>query len=756
MKQLSNSFILFICLGMNVGSFAQTASIHGTVTGNTDHKTLTGITVSIKENSKGTLTDENGKYELDKLEAGEYTLLFSSVGFETVLKKITLGNGEIKKLNVTLKHNLLDLSEITVSSSSTRPGENKMDMIAMQLQPVKSAQDLLRTVPGLFIAQHAGGGKAEQIFVRGTDNDHGTDFAIFYDDLPVNMPTHGHGQGYSDMHFMIPETVGKANFFKGPYEAKLGDFSISGASQFYSKHRLENNLVKLEYGMFNSQRALLMVNVLDKNHLVKNWEDNAYIAADYMYTDGYFINKLHFKRYNIFGKYNARLSSKTNLTFTASSFSSDWDASGQLPWRAVENGELPRFGSVDPSEGGITSRTNISLKTVTQLNNNSSFKNQFYYTKNLFSLFSNFTFFMNDSLNGDGIHQWENRDLLGYNGSYNRTDSLGKTTLHSEAGFSTRTDLLYQGRDLVLKRALLTKAAEYTAQISNFSFYINESWQFHPEWNLNLGLRNDVFDFHFQDKMAPENSGNKIAYRFNPKLNLYYDISSNVTLYAKTGSGFHSNYIQAVVSKDAPANAIPQSYGADLGSDFKLGKRFVTSIALWWLRVGSEYKFVSDDGSFEEIGDCRKIGSDIAIKYQVHAFLWADININYAYSILLDAPADANLMPLCPNLTSTAGLTYKHPGGFSGSLRYRYMGERPATEDGSVISKSYFITDAFIKYTHRKYELGLSVENLFSTHWVEAQFYDQSRLKDENEPVYDFHNTPGTPFCLKGSISYFF
>lgn len=756
MKPSFKRIILSLLLIYNLNSIAQTASIIGTVSDNTDQKKLTAIAVSIKENNKGTVTDENGRYEIDNLDAGDYTILFSFMGYESFSKKITLAAGETKKLNIALKYNLLNLSEITISASTTKQGENKMDLIAMQLQPLKSAQDLLRTVPGLFIAQHAGGGKAEQIFVRGTDNDHGTDFAIFYDDIPVNMPTHGHGQGYADMHFMIPETVGKANFFKGPYEAKLGDFSICGASQFYSKYRLEHNLVKLEYGMFNSQRALLMVNVLDKYHLVKKWEDNAYVAADYMYTDGYFINKLHFKRYNIFGKYNARLSSKTNLMFTASTFSSDWDASGQLPWRAVEMGELPRYGSIDPSEGGITSRTNINLKIFTQLKNNSSFKNQFYYSKNLFSLFSNFTFFMNDSANGDEIHQWENRDLFGYIGTYNRTDSIGKTTLSSEAGLTTRTDLLHNGRDNVFKRDFLSKAADYTAHISNYSFYINETWQFHPKWNLNVGIRNDLFDFRLQDRMDAENSGNKLAYRFNPKLSIYYDISNNVTLYAKAGSGFHSNYVQAAVRPDTVANPIPQSYGADLGSNFKIGKRFVTSIAFWWLRVGSEYKFVSDDGSFEEIGDSRKIGTDIAIKYQLNNFLWADVNLNYAYSILLDAPADANFIPLHPRLTSTAGLTYKHPGGFSGSLRYRYMGERPATEDGAVMSKSYFITDVFIKYTHNRYELGLSLENIFNTHWSEAQFYDESRLKNENEPVFDFHNTPGTPFCLKGSVSYFF
>ncbi len=756
MKKHIHKITLVVSLICSITTIAQTASIYGKVTDHLDQKELPLINIVIQESNMATSTDEDGTYKLINLSAGDYTLLFSFLGYEKVIKKISVAEGESKKMDVSLKFNLLNLSEITISSSTTRQGENKMDMLAMQLQPLKSAQDLLRTVPGLFIAQHAGGGKAEQIFVRGTDNDHGTDFAIFMDDIPVNLSTHAHGQGYADMHFMIPEIVGKASFFKGPYEAKLGDFSISGAALFNSKYRLDNNVAKLEYGMFNNQRALLMVNVLDRNHLIKKWEDNAYIAADYMYNDGYFVNKLHFKRYNIFGKYNARVSKNTSLMFTASAFASDWDASGQLPLRAVEDGQLDRLGSIDPSEGGITSRVNINLKTITELKNNGSFKNQVYYAKNLFSLFSDFTFFMNDTVNGDEIRQWENRDLFGYKGSYERNDTIEQMPLRSEIGLTTRTDFLKRGRDLVKKRELLDVAAVNTAQISNYSFYVNENWKFHPKWNLNMGLRNDVFDFHYQDQLDENNSGNKIVYRFNPKVNLYYDISNNVTLYAKAGSGFHSNFIQAVVSKEATANPVPQSYGADLGSNFKLGSKTVVSVTAWWLHSGSEYRFVSDDGNFEDIGNLRKIGTDVSVKYQLTNFLWADVNVNYAYSILLDAPKGENLAPMHPRWNSTGGITYKHVKGLNGSLRYRYMGERPATEDGSVMTKSYFILDAVIKYTQRRYEFGISAENLLNTKWAEAQFYDESRLQNEATPVYDFHNTPGTPFYLKGTVSYFF
>lgn len=750
MKRNLSKVFLFTALVCGIKAQAQT--ITGTVTDNLDQHVIPGISIFIAEANKGMATDDNGKYTFTHLSPGEYTLTFSFTGYTKVSKKITVKDNETARLNISLKADLLNLSEITVSASTTRQGENKIDQLAMQLQPVKSAQDLLRAVPGLFIAQHAGGGKAEQILVRGTDNDHGTDFAITFDDIPVNLPTHAHGQGYADMHFMIPEVVGKASFFKGPYDARLGDFSICGAAMFNSLYRLDHSTAKVEYGMYNYARAFLGLNLLDKKHLVKKWDDNAYIATDYMYNDGYFINKMHFKRLNIFAKYNAHISNNTDLMFTASTFNSNWDASGQLPLRAVEAGKLDRLGSVDPSEGGSTSRTNINLKTTTTFKDNSTFKNQLYYTKNIFELFSNFTFFLNDPINGDEIRQWENRDLFGYKGAYNRTDN----NLNTEIGLTTRTDLLKGGRDHVKERQLLNVESIDNAQITNYSFYVNENWQFHPKWNLNIGLRNDLFNFDYQDKLNVDNSGQKWEYRFNPKVNLYYDIAKTVTLFAKAGSGFHSNYIQAVVSKEANANPVPRSYGADLGSNFKVGRNVLVTLAGWWLHIGSEYKFGADDGSYEDIGNARKVGFDASVHYQMTSFLWADANVNYAHGVLVDAPKGERNIPLQPKWNSTGGLTVKLNNGINGSLRYRYMGDRPATEDGLVKSKSYFITDAVVRYTRSRFEVALSAENIFDVKWAEAQFYDESRLKDEAAPVFDFHNTPGTPFYLKGSISCFF
>ncbi|MFK7031211.1 TonB-dependent receptor domain-containing protein [Flavobacterium oreochromis] len=751
------NIICFLLLLFLSPTLQSQSTISGYVIDATNQNKIEGATIRIKESGQSTISQENGAYKIESISEGAKTIIISHMGYNSLNLNLNFKKNEQKTLNITLLHNVMNLAELVISASSIKKQENKIDQISLQLQPIKSAQDLLRAVPGLFIAQHAGGGKAEQIFVRGIDNDHGTDFSIQMDGIPANMPSHAHGQGYADMHFMIPETIGSANFFKGPYEASLGDFSVAGAAQFNSKYRLEKNMIKLESGLFNTQRALAMIQVLDQKHLVSKWNDNAYFASEYNYTDGFFESKLRFKRFNFFGRYNAQLTEKTSLLLSGSYFSSSWNASGQLPLRAIEKGLLSRYGSLDDSEGGIASRINANIILDTKFSENQSWKNQLYYSKNIFDLFSNFTFFMNDPINGDEILQWEKRDLFGFKSTYSRLDNISSTKLSSEAGLVTRTDILGLGRDYVLRRGFLSKAANDHLAITNYSFYLDEDWQFAPKWSLKLGFRNELFDFYLNDKMNNDNSGRKKVYRFNPKAQLYFNPTTNFTVFTKWGIGFHSNYVHTAVSKDPVAdNPVPQSESLDLGFIIKLYKKSIFSFTSWWTDSGSEFKFVSDDGSFENLGRTRKYGIDASLKIQFADFLWADTNLNYAYSFLRDAPKEENFIPLNTRWNSTGGLTLKLENGINASLRYRFMGKRPAIEDGSVFSKPYTIADLVIRYTKPKYEVSLSTENILNIKWDEAQFYDKSQLKNEVEPVMDFHNTPGTPFFVKASFSYFF
>ncbi|HVI45275.1 MAG TPA: TonB-dependent receptor [Chitinophaga sp.] len=657
-----------------------------------------------------------------------------------------------QKNNDSLRLKTLNLKAVDVAGSTDKSA-HMLSRIDIQLQPLKSAQDLLRTVPGLFIAQHAGGGKAEQILVRGIDNDHGTDFGIFVDGIPVNLPNHAHGQGYADMHFLIPEVIGDAAYYKGPYEASQGDFTNAGAAVYSSLFRPQDQFVKLEYGQFNTARAAGLVKLFDRQPVNGNGRDqNAYVAADYTYTDSYFDNLQHFNRFNLFGRYNVTLNSRNTLSFIASGFTSSWNASGQVPLRAIDDGSLRRFGSVDPTEGGKTTRINTNLQWNTTISERSSMQQQFYYVRNIFDLWSNFTFYKDDHDNGDEIRQWERRHLFGYRNTFRNRSHLGTATLESEIGLGARVDVVNLGRDHVKERELLSNEDSSKATVANYSLYLSETLRLNNGWSFNLGLRNDLFTFGLRDRMQPGNNGHATAYRLSPKLNVYYDVSPALALFAKAGMGFHSNYANIAV-RNGQDNAVPRSYGSDIGVNFKLTGRMLITATWWWLQSDAEYRFIADDGSYENIGRATRTGVDVALRYHVFTPLWADVNLNYARPRLMDAAPKENYVPFAPVFTSTGGLTYQTRNGWNANIRYRYMGKRPALEDNSVQSASYFLTDAVVKYRLKRYEFGLSAENISNVKWAEAQFYDETQLKEEKAPVMDFHITPGTPFCLRGSIT---
>ncbi|NML40417.1 TonB-dependent receptor [Chitinophaga sp. G-6-1-13] len=645
----------------------------------------------------------------------------------------------------TTRKKIFNLKGVDVSANADKGG-HLLSKIDLQLLPVKSAQDLLRTVPGLFIAQHAGGGKAEQILVRGIDNDHGTDFGIFVDGIPVNLPNHAHGQGYADMHFLIPEAIGNAAYYKGPYEASQGDFTNAGAAVYSTLFKPTSQFVKVEAGSFNSARVAGLVNVVNQE------KQNAYVIADYTYTDSYFDNPQYFNRFNFLARYNVAINTKNTLSIIGSGFTSSWHASGQVPQRAITNGSLPRFGAIDPSEGGKTTRINANLMLETHISGRSTMKQQVYYVRNNFDLWSNFTFYKNDPVNGDEIKQWERRNMAGYKNTFSHTGKWGNATLLTEAGIGARIDFVNLGRDHVRERMFLSNEDSSRAIVGNYSAYISETLRLTNGLSFSLGLRDDFFTFDLHDYLIKNTSGNKTANRLSPKFSAYYDVSPSWTFFAKTATGFHSNYANVAVQHGQSA-AVPRSYGADVGTNFKLGNKALVTATIWWLQCDAEYKFIADDGSFENLGRTTRTGVDAALRYHMADPLWADVNLNFARPRLMDEVKNENYIPFAPVFTSTGGLTYQSHNGISASLRYRYMGERPAIEDNSVKSRDYLILDAVVRYSYKRYEWGLSAENLTNRKWAEAQFYDESQLKGEAAPEMDFHITPGTPFALRASMT---
>ncbi len=651
----------------------------------------------------------------------------------------------------------INLKEVVISDSKNNINATEViSQIDKSLRPTNSAQDLLRLVPGLFIAQHAGGGKAEQIFLRGFDCDHGTDFSVNLDGLPVNMVSHAHGQGYADFHFVIPETVDKLKVFKGTYNTQYGDFATSGAGEFLTKNKIDKSIVKVEYGRFDTYRALAMIDLLQGNHLLTHLNENLYVAGEYFYTNSYFQNKQHFYRYNVFGKYTGQLNNKNFLSFSASTFNSGWDASGQIPDRAVDEGIISRYGSIDPTEGGATSRTNANFILTTALKNGGIIKNQVYYSNYHFNLYSNFTFFLNDSINGDQINQREKgRNIYGYKFTYEKSSTLFGKTLKSIAGLGTRLD----DGDIFLthsvkRRTLDTMAIGHLFQQNAYA-YIDETLYLTQKFSANIGARLDYFDFSFKNYQYDSLSGRKQVPKFSPKLNLYYDVNSNTQLFAHAGYGFHSNDARAVVLKTSEHN-LPTALGYEVGSTFKIGKSIIVNAALWGIDLQNELVYVGDDATVEITGATRRLGADVSMRCQLSNYIFIDADINYNHGRYVNLPEGHNYIPLAPSLTSVGGISLKKNKGINASLRYRYINSRPANEDNTVKALGYFLLDGVINYTHPKFQVGLTAENLLNAKWNQAQFDTQSRLKSESQSVDELHFTPGTPFYLKASLAIFF
>jgi outer membrane receptor protein involved in Fe transport len=738
-------------------SFAHNGSIKGSVFSKMDNAPLTGATVILINLNKGTTTDAFGVYSFNDLIEGQYKVQVSYMGFKSAIQTVLVKSTETSSVTVYLEPGEFNLSEVSVTNKQETP-LNTISSVDISLRPTQSSQDILRLVPGLFIAQHAGGGKAEQIFLRGFDIDHGTDVSLAVDGMPVNMVSHAHGQGYSDLHFIIPETIEQVDFGKGPYEAKQGNFATAGYADFSTRAILRESFLKLEAGRFDTYRAVGMFNLL--GDAARQKQQNAYLATEYMFTNGYFESPQNFNRINLFGRYNGMLNDNKVLSVSVATFRSRWDASGQIPERAIADGTISRFGAIDDTEGGSTSRQSVNLNLMSVLPNNAVLENQVYFINYDFELYSNFTFFLNDSLNGDQIRQKEHRNIIGYKGSYSKESHLFRFPLRSVIGLGLRHDMVQnselsrtRGRNITLSEVQKGDIAE-----TNASAYISETLELNPRWTLNAALRFDQFLFDYVSQLTADSIFNRqvaTQNRFSPKINLYYTYSPTLRLYASAGMGFHSNDTR--VSVVAERNRIlPAAYGTDLGFIFKPFPSLILHTAFWALDLEQEFVYVGDEGIVEPSGKTRRYGLDISARYQVSSYLFADADISLARPRARDEVEGNNYIPLAPMVTSSGGLTFRNKTGFNASTRYRYLKQRPANEDYSLTADGYLLLDAVVSYQLKKLELRLTAENLLNSDWKEAQFETESRLKTENESVTEIHFTPGTPFFIKAGIAYSF
>lgn len=741
-------FFSLLLLITNV-TFAQNKSIYFV-----DSLTKIPIQFATAQSEKLTFfetSDENGFVNLAKFPLNAQTLTIKCIGFQAKTILLSTLIFDQNKAIVYLSQKISSLQEITIKASSTNGIFKTISDLDIHLRPINNSQEVLRMVPGLFIGQHAGGGKAEQIFLRGFDLDHGTDINITVDGMPVNMVSHAHGQGYADLHFVIPELIDNVNFNKGPYFADKGNFTTAGFVEFKTKDYLENNFVKVEAGQYSTIRSIVGINLLKPNK--ERRTQSLYIAGEGSFTKGYFESPQDFNRFNGMLKYHGNINEHNTLTATATAFTSRWNASGQIPDRAVESGLVGFYGAIDNTEGGHTSRYNLNTELLTNLTNGATLRNQLYYSKYDFELYSNFTFFKEDRVNGDQIRQKENRNIFGYNSVYQNEYYIGKFKTTTKTGIQIRYDDVNNIELTRTKNRIANTNQLMLGDVNelNAGAYYSQKIELSNKLDITGALRLDYFTNKYNDKLASQilNTSSTIT---SPKLNFNYQLNDKVQFYLYNGRSFHSNDTRVAVRENGK-KVLPPAYGSDLGAIFKIGKKLVIQTALWYLWLDQEFVYVGDEGVVEAGGQTQRIGFDLSSRYEVAQNLYADMDISLAHPRALNTPSAESYLPLAPRFTSVGGLTYRKQYGWNGSLRYRLMGDRPANETNTVVAKGYSIIDGAINYSKKRWEVGLSIQNVLNTKWKETQFDTESQLQTETMPVSEIHFTPGTPFFARLNVT---
>lgn len=638
----------------------------------------------------------------------------------------------------------------------------------LELRPRTRPADLFEVAPGLLVVQHAGGGKANQYFLRGFDADHGTDVSLMVDGVPINNVSHGHGQGYSDPHFIIPELVDRVDVHAGPYHAEDGDFATAGSVNLRYRDRVRESSLNLQGGMFGTARFLGILRAgVGPVH--------GYIAGELYRTDGPFTNPLGYERFNGVGRWTWAPSERTRLGLTLMAYGGAWNASGQVPSRLTDDPRsgFSRFDSVDPTEGGQSSRRSLTFQLAHDFTPTSRLELSLYAVQYRLSIFSNFTFFAADPERGDMIEQTDDRVFVGLRAVWRRLDRAGAWRFRTTIGMQARADDIENGLHHSPGRLRAETVGTFSIRESSLGFFAEEEVSPTRWLRVMLGGRVDLFDFSVEDTRSmpdPQSSGVRQASIANPKLSVIVSPWRWLDLFANGGGGFHSNDARGVVRRIAPVTPLTRAWGYEVGARARIARRLDLAFSAWGMDLASELVWVGDEGTTEARGPTRRLGLTGEVRWAITPWLRFDADVSVVDATYVNNAGNANAVALAPTLVASAGLSVRHPVGVFGSIRLRAVADRPATEDRSLQAQGFAIVNAQVGYRWRRLEFAVQVENLFDSEWREAQFASGTRLRNEcltagspgcNPPtdgarfgtIDDIHFTPGTPFSLQGRVS---
>jgi outer membrane receptor protein involved in Fe transport len=654
------------------------------------------------------------------------------------------------------------MDQIGLAQSAT---EGVVGYDDISTRPIGRVGELVEVIPGMIATQHSGTGKANQYFMRGFNLDHGTDFAGFIDGAPVNMRSHGHGQGYLDLNPLIPEFVSEIRFRKGAYRADDGDFSLAGSARFALYQQLPSNFASLEIGEFGYSRAAAGVShETDAGALTFGGEHVLYDGPWSMQEDAERINLLACYVAPAFGG---------DASFTLMYYDADWRGADQIPERALN--VYGRFGVIDPTLGGQSER----LAATARWENHLAEVNA-WIVRSDFTLYSNFTYFLEGPVNGD---QFEQRDERWMYGARYRQHAHVADSLQLSWGAELRHDDIGEiGLHHSRERERLDTVREDAIEQTSFATHIELNWQATDALRVMGGLRADWMQVDVDARTLAANGGTADDDLLAPKFGLAWRASPAVELYANYGRGFHSNDARgATITLDpstvvitdpaeplnpahhvpggkpnAPAVAVPLLVPGDVA---ELGVRWQTdhvhfTAAAFWLALDSELVFVGDGGSTEPNDGSERHGFEAAMFWTINDWLVADLEASWTDARFKTNGSEDHI-PGAVETVLSGGLIGTWDD-FTLSVRVRHFGEAPLIEDGSVLSDPTTLVNLGGEYRFGSAALSVDVFNLFDAQDADITYFIESRLATEATAVEDRHLRSVEPRQIRAAIRWQF
>lgn len=673
-------------------------------------------------------------------------------------------------------------------SLATAASQGDISQAQLESQPLLRPGAVLENVPGLIVTQHSGEGKANQYFLRAFNLDHGTDLSTTIDDMPVNMPTHAHGQGYSDLNFLIPELVSDLHFKKGPYYADEGDFATAGAVRIGLKDVFRPG-ADLGLGQDGYRRALVTGSV-------PLGEGALSAAGEYYHNDGPFRVPDDYRRLNGVLRYHAG-DERDFWTLTAMGYSGRWNSTDQVPQFAIDRGVIDRFGSLSPTDGGTTSRDSLSFNRVRR---DEATQQQLsaYVIRYKLDLYSNFTYYLSDPVNGDQMLQHDDRLVYGLKASNTWFGELAGAPTSTVAGVQLRYDDIREVGIFMTRERQVTGTSQL-AKVHELAtaVYVENTTRWRPWLATSLGLRGDYFDFDVTDKLRnPDgsctidsdplgcNTGRRHATLASPKLGLVIGPFDTTTFFANLASGYHSNDARGVTRSGQNPDVVAvtpltRATAAELGVATSPVGGWDTRLDVFALKLRSELVFSGDAGVTEPSGATTRTGVEWGNTVRFRPWLSGTLNAAYSHGRFDDnAPPDdlgcgdaapahpcattpsivGRYIPNSPELIVDAGLTAAEgPTGWFGAVRARHFGASPLVEDNSARSDAYTTVDLQLGYRHPSGWLAaVDVFNAFDVRWNDITYYYALRLRDDQNARGDYVVHPGVPRTLRLKLAYAF